>query len=985
MLTSLLPGGTTWTWRSVAATDLPEDLHRFFPSSADSTATAERFAPTVEPDMMTGTGAASTLQFPFAGTFSHHQDDMSPVHWIWGTPADVAQFPSLLTELPFGNPLIALRFEIDATPSADAFPSEGISRDMATPPGPPRPLITMDGATAISVGEASIIAVLPRRPGLETLSVLRHLRDALAAGAAAAPAGSALPTLSAEWTGFVAQMDAVEAPLRLLEPSGRPFGERSVTLRRPGEADLAITLAAGDRGDILNAPDLDRSAITAGSTLELAPATDQIAAATSAGAIAGRTADIDATTNHIDIALLDRWFARQSGTLPDFTRRNRVTPFVNGIEFFDEFFTELNDYDPAGIAPVLYLAGYAIDHEGTLVANAAFPERSLQDMVTRMVADGAEARFLALQFLQLDPGTVDDIELAATVTAMILAIAGGLVTFAQDSDSVDQFSFFAHTQAVAAILFLGANSISDVAASLEFNQGAVDALNAAGGVARLDPYPMTIDDIPSRPPLVDPFAAAMNLQDQFGVFRQKLAIVRNRNGIHGYCGGIDLNVNRLDDRDHGVKGPYHDVHARIDGPAVADLGQTFIERWNRGAAPTDPTLALDAPGAFDGLAPAGGDIVQIARTYFGPGATTGGPRALPFATSGDRTLLDTMIAAIGQARRYIYIEDQYATPPREYARALEQAAGRVSGPLILVLPETPDQPFGLAPRQTFIDGLRATWGERLHVGTMRSRFHRAQTTRKKALGRLWLTEDITESSETVRIGPPDRLPGTPFWMTVDKEAMYVTGTVASSEGPDGVAVRVIRGARTQLFAPADGSEPGIGTEAKSHKAGAAALGGRFAGIYVHSKITLIDDCFACIGSANLNKRGLYSDGECNLFAIPDTLGYGDNWIRALRTRLMSELMGVEEEYGAVAFQDPGRHLGLFEREFTQGNRFAPFGATPFSLEGNLSASFLQDSSAIEGIGFLGIMAASMAVALAGLESDAIWENIIDPSSGVAGI
>jgi hypothetical protein len=34
---------------------------------------------------------------------------------------------------------------------------------------------------------------------------------------------------------------------------------------------------------------------------------------------------------------------------------------------------------------------------------------------------------------------------------------------------------------------------------------------------------------------------------------------------------VDVNANRLDDRDHGVPGPYHDVHARVDGFAAGEL------------------------------------------------------------------------------------------------------------------------------------------------------------------------------------------------------------------------------------------------------------------------------------------------------------------------------------------------------------------------------------------------------------------------------
>jgi phosphatidylserine/phosphatidylglycerophosphate/cardiolipin synthase-like enzyme len=261
----------------------------------------------------------------------------------------------------------------------------------------------------------------------------------------------------------------------------------------------------------------------------------------------------------------------------------------------------------------------------------------------------------------------------------------------------------------------------------------MDALAALPGVlATLDPYPAECGDNPICQAANEIIALAHEGQHRFNVFHQKLAVVRNDAGVHAYCGGIDINANRLDDRDHGVAGPYHDVHARVDGFAAGELARTFIERWDRPAAPGDPprpvrpSLALAADGALDGLPSDGPDIVQVARTYFGPDPLDNG-RRFPFAPDGERTILDTVLQAISQARRYIYIEDQYLTPPLEYAAALEAAANQVSGPLIILIPSVPDQPFGFAPRQAFVNRMSEAWGDRLKVGSLRQHFYRSQT------------------------------------------------------------------------------------------------------------------------------------------------------------------------------------------------------------------------------------------------------------------
>ena len=140
---------------------------------------------------------------------------------------------------------------------------------------------------------------------------------------------------------------------------------------------------------------------------------------------------------------------------------------------------------------------------------------------------------------------------------------------------------------------------------------------------------------------------------------------RGNDDFVGYCGGIDLNPDRLDDARHLIKAPYHDVHARFEGPAVRDLALTFEERWTRdgggdAAAFATPTAAsLGTPGAT---------VVQIGADLL-PGRR--GRRArLAFAPQGDRTINDTLLRAIAAAREFIYIEDQYFTPPPAYRAAL---------------------------------------------------------------------------------------------------------------------------------------------------------------------------------------------------------------------------------------------------------------------------------------------------------------------------
>jgi phosphatidylserine/phosphatidylglycerophosphate/cardiolipin synthase-like enzyme len=179
-----------------------------------------------------------------------------------------------------------------------------------------------------------------------------------------------------------------------------------------------------------------------------------------------------------------------------------------------------------------------------------------------------------------------------------------------------------------------------------------------------------------------------------------------------FVGGIDLCHGRRDDERHGgdpqaerldrVYGdhpPWHDIQAEVRGPAVADLVETFRERWNDptpldrqnahlgrllprapGAHPTDPVPPLGTPPP-----PAGGLAVQVLRTY-----PSKRPR-YPFAPDGERSIARIYRKALARARSFIYVEDQYFWS-EEIAALYEEALRRAPGlRIIVVVPRHPDR------------------------------------------------------------------------------------------------------------------------------------------------------------------------------------------------------------------------------------------------------------------------------------------------------
>jgi len=949
MFTSPLASLTGWSWTRTRVADLPKVLRRSFPPSAAATP-GPAASPASQQWAVEGSGPGTTLRFAASGRWHHAQAETSSVHWIWGKAADLALFPSLRTHLPQGNPVIAIRFE-------DAFDAHDEKGD---PKGVDRGTSVDVGSGPVTVAAITVVALAPGAPALDAIGVLRYLRDALDAAAVS----SGTPT----WQDFVGAFDFVEQPLRILEPGGSPATGQVISLS--GGAG-PVTLGAADLGDALTALGITRAALSSGSTIDVAAGADVVA--TSAGApFPTGVVSLSPGTSHVTVASLESWFAAQgAASLQRFTRGNTVVPFADGAVTFADLFAELDAAVAAGNQGAFYVTGYSLQHAATLGPPGT--RRTVEDVATAMGLAGGDPRFLALQMLQLNPSWVRTVESSVAVIGLLMAIGGYVAVNFQDEQSPDQLSFMLHSQALAMALIAGSTTLDSIIEGKELNRGSIDALNAIPGAAAfLDPVDADVDDNPHTTSS-ELIALALPAQRNFNVFHQKIQIVRNLTGIHAYCGGIDLNANRTQDRHHASRGPFHDVHARVNGRAAGELATTFIERWGT----RSPALRLAENGALNGLPTGGPDVVQVARTYYGP--VPGSGRGFSFAPNGERTIIDTLLLAIGRARRHIYIEDQYLTPPAEFASALEAASAQVSGPLVVLVPSTTDQPFGLARRQAFIQQMREAWGDRFKVGILRKRFSSTQTTFKTAKGRLWLAADLGEAAadNIIEIGPVARLPEAPFWLVVDGEAMRAYQKVPGFNSPTGARFHVDRAEATNLF------KKDSGTKRAAHKLGAAVVTGLFPATYVHTKMVLIDDAFASIGSANCNRRGYYSDGECNIFAMRETIADGsDNWIRNLRVALWAEHLGVTEEYGRIALLDPAACLPLFDRKFITGNRFTPVDAQPYSVDLELATEFVDTTTALGGLAMIGTLAAGIGAAIAGSQSDAIFDTIVDPGSQV---
>jgi phosphatidylserine/phosphatidylglycerophosphate/cardiolipin synthase-like enzyme len=187
-------------------------------------------------------------------------------------------------------------------------------------------------------------------------------------------------------------------------------------------------------------------------------------------------------------------------------------------------------------------------------------------------------------------------------------------------------------------------------------------------------------------------------------------------GEVAFVGGINLLATSVVARGHpawhGEGEQDHDVYLELRGPAATDVHHNFAQRWNQASERNAPDGAWPAPERVDDLpfpaepsAQAGDAAVQVTRTVradlYQGGPTTPGGEAFDVA-GGETSVLEQYLAAIGAARRAIYVEDQAIGSPA-IVDALGSAAER-GVEVVFLVPGSPHPAFVEAranPRAAF--------------------------------------------------------------------------------------------------------------------------------------------------------------------------------------------------------------------------------------------------------------------------------------------
>jgi phospholipase D1/2 len=168
---------------------------------------------------------------------------------------------------------------------------------------------------------------------------------------------------------------------------------------------------------------------------------------------------------------------------------------------------------------------------------------------------------------------------------------------------------------------------------------------------------------------------------------QKIVVVDD---AIAFAGGLDLTIRRWDTPAHHAREPgridpvgrpyppAHDIQMMVDGGAAAALGELARARWH---AATGRTVAADGPPPADDLWP-DAIVPDIRDGPFGIARTMPAFRDAPAVQEVSAVAL----SAIGAARRFIYIENQYLTSAAVGAALARRLADPQGPEIVAVLP-----------------------------------------------------------------------------------------------------------------------------------------------------------------------------------------------------------------------------------------------------------------------------------------------------------
>jgi phosphatidylserine/phosphatidylglycerophosphate/cardiolipin synthase-like enzyme len=183
-------------------------------------------------------------------------------------------------------------------------------------------------------------------------------------------------------------------------------------------------------------------------------------------------------------------------------------------------------------------------------------------------------------------------------------------------------------------------------------------------------------------------------------------------GELAFVGGIDITDfggDRFDTNGHPARRSlgWHDVGARLRGPAVADVQEHFRARWRE--------LTGDELSPANPPAPVGRQTVQVVRTV--------SEDMYESVPTGDFRILESYVRAIRSARHYIYLENQFLWAPEIVTLLADKLRSPPSDDfrLVVVLPSKANNGHDDTKGQLAVLVSADDGRDRLLAATLRSR------------------------------------------------------------------------------------------------------------------------------------------------------------------------------------------------------------------------------------------------------------------------
>jgi phosphatidylserine/phosphatidylglycerophosphate/cardiolipin synthase-like enzyme len=316
------------------------------------------------------------------------------------------------------------------------------------------------------------------------------------------------------------------------------------------------------------------------------------------------------------------------------------------------------------------------------------------------------------------------------------------------------------------------------------------------------------------------------------IHHQKLCLV---DGETAFCGGMDVTDLALNDRAHRLRRRHrqrrgfdllwHDIHCRVRGPAVFDIERNFVARWNDESARFRSTVL-----EFAGHLPEGATL----------------PRAFAEAARPSRSAPRPSGPSMVQVHRTVSVD-------------AEPGLATIANPAAGIFETV---------RQDILDGYLHAIGRAARYVYFENQYFRstaiaqALVDRRKASPHLKVIVVLPVAPEEFKEGERDPRVLHPIALQGE-----IIETLTAEFGAD---IGFF-----SLVAPIRSALPSL-----THEFGSPQ-------IYVHSKVCIVDDLFATIGSANVNGRSFLLDTELNVAWLDPGLK-----VRDFRVDLWSELLGV---------------------------------------------------------------------------------------------